>query len=104
MAMLDRSEKQKVITSSFITVLFGALLVFMGLLMNHATKLSNAAGSEQGSIGSIKLFELYKTPMSTGGYNAGMQLSYSGIGMLLCVALIIGVAITVVRLKLPSNR
>lgn len=96
MDVLSRSEQQKIISSSFIVALFGGLALFVVILLTSAAQLSNETGEVVGSIGPIKLFELHKNPLASGGYSAGLSFAPSIIGYIL-VCVLIGVCIAIFR-------
>lgn len=103
MDVLSRSEKQKIITSSMILVLFGALVVFVVMLLMSASQLSNATGLQTGSLGPIQLFELFKKPVATGGFNAGLSFS-SGLITYALIWVGVGIVISAIRLTIHSRK
>lgn len=103
MDVLSRSEKQKIVTSTIIASLFGAITIFAVMLLMSASQLSNATGIQTGSIGPIQLFELFKNPVSTGGYSAGLSFS-SGIMVYAFIWLCLGIFLIATRLKLLKDK
>lgn len=98
MDVLNRSEQQKFISSSFIMALFGGLAVFVAILLTSAAQLSDGTGEVVGSIGPIRLFELHKTPLTAGGYSAGLSFAPSIIAyILLCI--LAGACIAMFRVR-----
>ncbi|MDQ5886445.1 MAG: hypothetical protein QG628_842, partial [Patescibacteria group bacterium] len=55
MDVLSRTEKQKIITSTIIASLFGAITLFVVMLLTSASQLSNGTGVQIGTIGPIQL-------------------------------------------------
>lgn len=104
MAMLERTHKQKIITSTCVAVFLGTIVLFAGVLISHASKLSDNSGSEQGSIASIKLFDLYKVPASSGGYSAGIHISVGGILSLLTLGSVVALIVIIFRLRFVSHQ
>ena len=98
MAVLERSH-QKTITTSILVGVMAATLIFATSIISQGSQLSDRAGTVHGVLGPIKIFELYKTTAPSGGYNAGINLSFNGISTLLAVGGIIGVLIGIVRIN-----
>ncbi len=103
MDVLSRSEKQKIITSTIIASLFGAITIFVVMLLMSASQLSNAAGVQTGAIGPIQLFELFKNPVASGGYSAGLSFS-SGLITYVLVWVVIGIVISVIRVSIHTRK
>lgn len=103
MDVLSRSEKQKIITSTIIASLFGAISLFVVMLLMSASLLSNATGVQTGTIGPIQLFELFKNPVPTGGYSAGLSFS-SGLIIYVLVWVVIGIVISAIRVSIHSRK
>jgi hypothetical protein len=98
MDVLSRTEKQKIITSTIIASLFGAITLFVVMLLTSASQLSNGTGVQIGTIGPIQLFELFKNPISTGGYSAGLSFS-PGLITYVLVWVGIGIVISAIRAR-----
>lgn len=86
MAVLDRSEersnrtdKQKIYTSTMLTVAILAVSIFSLLLVSSANQLSQSTGTVTGSIGPVRLFEVSKVALPVGGYSGGFRLLPLGI-------------------------
>ena len=103
MDVLSRSEKQKIVTSTIIMSLFGAITLFATMLLVSASQLSNGTGVQAGTIGPIQLFELFKNPVSTGGYNAGLSFS-SGLKTYVLIWVGIGIVISVIRVSIHTRK
>lgn len=99
MAMLERSQKQRVVGSTVMTVVFGSVILLAMLLVWNATKLGNvqAAATQRAAYGPVRLFELSKTPNGT-GYTAGIQF-FSGMIMYYSLWTIGGICLVLLRLK-----
>lgn len=77
MAVLDRTTKQKQSAG----LLFGGLILgailFSGVLLSSASRLSDHTGSQTGQLFGLRLFELTKQPMAGGGFTASMNFFFN---------------------------
>lgn len=90
MAVLERSNNQKIISSTVCFGILASVFVFICVLIWHASKISTVSTSVvlTAAYGPIKLFTLTKTPLQSGGYQATIQflsglLVYAGAGLAL---------------------
>lgn len=100
MDVLSRSQNQKIVTSSVLGGLFISIAIFMVLIISHASRLADSDGRQAGNFGSLKLFELYKTPVASGGYSGGINLSVAGVMTLLIMGCLLGFALAMFRINL----
>lgn len=73
MAVLKVQEKQRVITGSILSMIIVGAITFAMLIIGLATRLNAEPGIQTAVVGPFTLFELYKVPSATGGYNAGLS-------------------------------
>lgn len=98
MAVLKRSH-QKTITSSVFAGVIIATLIFAVMIISRGTSLSNGAGTAEGILGPLHLFELYKNALPEGGYSAGIRVSFGAIGVLLSIGAAAGLVIGYISTK-----
>lgn len=97
MAVLDHTDKQKILSSTLLTTLLLAALLFSTLLVVTASRLSQSTGSITGSLGPVKLFEITKIALPGGGYSGGFRLLGTGLSIYLACWLITGLAVGIRR-------
>lgn len=97
MAIFKQFNYHSLITSSLLSSIALAMIIFSGILISASTKLSNTTGTHQGKFGPLTLFELFKTPLAIGGYNAGINFK-SEILYYFSFWIAIGILIVFVRL------
>lgn len=99
MAVLDHSEKQKIVTSTLLSVLLIAIGLLCLMLVASSVKLGgvNNTGSTIGAIGPLKLFEVTKRALPGGGFGGGFSFMQSGILTYLGASLLTGFLIGTYR-------
>lgn len=100
MAVLDRPQQHKQLTTYLVMSILIGVLLFTVLLITSATNLSQRTGVITGSIGPLKLFELSKIPLSGGGYSGGVRFIQQGLLAYFVIWLSLGAAYWTVRSKM----
>lgn len=99
MAVLDRTTKQKQSAG----LLFGGLILgailFSGVLLSSASRLSDHTGSQTGQLFGLRLFELTKQPMAGGGFTASMIFFGQQLAIYFAAWLLLGAVAAVYRSK-----
>lgn len=100
MAVLDRPQQYKQLTTYLVMSMLMGVLLFVVLLLSSATNLRQGTGVITGSIGPLKLFELSKIPLSSGGFSGGVRFIQQGLLAYFAFWLSLGAAYWTVRSKM----
>lgn len=103
MAVLERSQQQKITTSSMVGALLVGVAVFSGLLISFSSTLSNATGVRVGKIGALKLFEVSKRSIGNGNFEAGLRLFFGQLGTYFAIWLFFGFVLAKVRIRTSNS-
>jgi hypothetical protein len=95
--MLEQSSKN--ITSTLLMSLLTGALLFAGMLLFNASRLSTAVGVAKGELGPVQLFELSRQVLPGGGYTANVHFVGQGLVVYFLVWLLLGAAVVVYRSK-----
>ncbi len=97
MAVLDRSNKQKIYSQSIISVVFFGLVIYVLTVISAATNLSSAGGTKKGSILGLNIFEMTKISDGSGGFTGSFRFINSGAILFLVSCVVLGIILAMYR-------
>lgn len=97
MDLFKRPQSFRIINTTVAQVALAGVALWTLLLLSSASKLSGNVTTATVVHGPLGLFQLSKTPLSTGGYQATMQF-YPGLPIYISVTVLIAIALIAYRL------
>ncbi len=104
MAVLERSNQQKQITSRTTLGMTIGLVIFMSILIAKASLLSSTTGYSVGKIGSVTLFILSKKSVGNGSYLVDIKLRIIQILLLIVGCAFVGFTSAILQQNINHKR
>ena len=97
MAVLDRTNNNKLLTSTLLTSFCLAIGSLVLLLLVMATRAAQSVGTIQGGVGPFRLFQITRQPIPDGGYTGTVSYFGWSIAAYIAIWLVIGLVPAYIR-------